>query len=143
MQTDLAIIREPLTEARRDQLDRVNAKINSSTVYVPDADKYGVAERWEDAAKHGNEGDCEDFAIAKRNALRAIGWPQASLDIAVCITEDGQKHAVLVARTDQGDFVLDNRQHIVWRWDQLADYGYLFEQITVGGSLLNWRSIPS
>lgn len=143
MHAAIEITREPLTAERRDQLERVNAVVNARTVYVPDTMKYGMAERWEDAGQNGNEGDCEDFALAKRTQLRALGWPQAALDLAICITEDGGLHAVLIARTDQGDYVLDNRQRDVWRWDKLADFGYRFEKVTIGGSLLNWRAVEN
>ena len=141
MQTDPLIHRVVLVANLRDQLDQVNAHVNSVTTYIPDIVKYGVAERWEDAAKEGNQGDCEDFALAKRQALRDLGWPQAALDIATCADETGQEHAVLIARTDQGDLVLDNRQNTVWRWDQLAAFGYTFQKVTVGGSLLTWRAV--
>lgn len=142
MQDDPLIHRVALTPALRSQLDDVNSQVNARTTYVPDIQKYGALDRWEDASREGNQGDCEDFAIAKYHQLRTLGWPQAALDIAICLDEVGEGHAVLVARTDQGDLVLDNRQARVWPWDELITAGYRFEKITVGGSFRDWRLIP-
>ena len=142
MQADPLIQRITLTDALKAQLESVNAAVNNDVRYVPDIVKYGRAEYWENADKAGEEGDCEDEVLAKRQRLRDLGWPQASLDVARCTDEKGEEHAVLIARTDQADMVLDNRQNSVWRWDQLSAFGYTFQAVTVGGSLLEWRSVP-
>ena len=44
----------------------------------------------------------------KRAALVAKGVPAGALRLAVGVTASGQGHAVLIVRTNHGDFVLDN-----------------------------------
>ena len=117
--------------------------MNQGTTYVSDIQKYGVIDRWEDADQEGHQGDCEDYAIAKYHRLHDLNWPQDALDVAICLDELGEGHAVLVARTDQGDLVLDNRQTLVLPWDQLASMGYRFLRVTVGGSFQNWRQVAA
>lgn len=92
--------RVELTGQRRSELSAVNSRINRKLRPVNDTrDTWTVATRY---------GDCEDFALAKREELVALGWPRAALRLAVGETRGGVPHAVLIARTSQGDFVLDN-----------------------------------
>lgn len=63
-------------------------------------------------------GDCEDFALTKRRALIAQGVPASALSMATALTREGEGHAVLVVRTDGGDYVLDNRTDRLVRWHQ-------------------------
>lgn len=126
-----------LTPERRSEMERVNHHINATVTYTTDDENYGKPEYWAEADKTG---DCEDYALAKRRDLRALGWPQDALDIAVCRVETGGMHAVLIARTSAGDYVLDNRREALWLWNEC---GYRFIQITVGGSLLHWQTIPN
>lgn len=53
-------------------------------------------------------GDCEEYVLAKRNALLSRGWPRDALRIAVGYTSGGVGHAVLIVRTQHADVVLDN-----------------------------------
>ncbi|MNL79260.1 hypothetical protein D3C87_2058250 [compost metagenome] len=61
-------------------------------------------------------GDCEDFALTKRDKLIALGWPARALRVAVAKTSWGEGHAVLVVKTDRGDLVLDNRTNVIKDW---------------------------
>jgi predicted transglutaminase-like cysteine proteinase len=54
-------------------------------------------------------GDCEDFALTKREALRAAGLPAGALRLATAYTEAGEYHTVLTVLTERGTVVLDNR----------------------------------
>ena len=54
-------------------------------------------------------GDCEDFALTKREALRAAGLPAGALRLATAYTEAGEYHTVLTVQTERGTLVLDNR----------------------------------
>ena len=58
-------------------------------------------------------GDCEDYVLSKRSALVRQGLPASSLRIAYTHTRHGEPHAVLVVRTSQGDYVLDNLNNSV------------------------------
>lgn len=93
-------------------LARLNRQVNAAIEPVED-----VGDVWRADAR---EGDCEDYALAKRAALLADGWTPSQLLIAVADDAFGSPHAVLIARTSMGDFVLDNQTDEVLRWDRAA-----------------------
>ncbi len=69
-------------------------------------------------------GDCDDYAITKRHKLIRAGVPASALRMAVVRTAKGEGHAVLVVKTNAGEFVLDNlRSMIVSR--QESGYHYI------------------
>src|SRR5690606_30104119 len=72
-------------------------------------------------------GDCEDFALLKRRDLIAAGWPPSTLMIAVVKEANGNGHAVLIARTDRGDLVLDNQDSAIRLWSD-TPYTYIKRQ---------------
>lgn len=82
-------------------LEKVNTQVNRAI--RPQAD--GQVDRW---TLNTKAGDCEDYVLAKRMKLMALGLPSSALRIAQVRTSDGEGHAVLVVHTDQGDFTLDN-----------------------------------
>ncbi len=55
-------------------------------------------------------GDCEDMQLLKRKLLVGAGLPHRALRMTVVIDEQGQGYAVLMARIDRGDFILDNKR---------------------------------
>lgn len=82
-------------------------------------------------------GDCEDYALTKRQRLIELGLPAGSLRIATALTRSGEGHAVLVVRTSQGDLVLDNRSGRIKPWNETG-----LEWIAISGAnLRNWRTI--
>lgn len=101
-----------LTPERRAELDRVQADINWQI--KPREDPTHAWHYAEDGY-----GDCNTYALTKRQALIALGWPEDTLLLAAAYDELGEGHLVLVARTNQGDFVLDNRLPPVVAWDAL------------------------
>ncbi|GAB5428298.1 MAG: transglutaminase-like cysteine peptidase [Devosia indica] len=102
------------------QLVSVNAYYNRNVVPVTDQDLYKVAEFW---TYPNGYGDCEDFALAKRRDLINSGWHPSTLMIAVVKEANGNGHAVLIARTDRGDLVLDNQAGTIQLW---SDTPYKF-----------------
>ncbi len=64
-------------------------------------------------------GDCEDYVLAKRSALTKAGIPAGALRIATATTKEGVGHAVLIVRTQRGDFVLDNLTNTIKTWDKV------------------------
>ena len=64
-----------------------------------------VGEEWLISPKAG---DCNDYAVTKRHELLARGWPSRALLLAEVIVPSGEHHLVVVVRTNEGDFVLDN-----------------------------------
>jgi predicted transglutaminase-like cysteine proteinase len=103
-----------LTEGLWQQLLAVNATVNTGVVPVTDQDLYQVAEFW---TYPNGYGDCEDYALAKRRELINAGWPASTLLIAVVKQANGEGHAVLMARTDRGDLVLDNQVGSIDVWN--------------------------
>lgn len=93
------------------QLRAVNASVNRSI--RPVDERPGQGDVWQVNVKSG---DCEDFALTKRDHLIAMGWSSKALRIAVAKTPIGKGHAVLVVATDRGDLVLDNRTNAIMNW---------------------------
>lgn len=91
------------------EIIRVNKLVNRSIRPADDA-----GDVWQ---ANVTAGDCEDYALTKRAKLIGIGYPAGALRIAVVKTADGQDHAVLIVRTFQGDFALDNLTDAVKPFD--------------------------
>jgi predicted transglutaminase-like cysteine proteinase len=106
------------------ELDRVNRKVNHDITPVTDMELYGVPDYWTIPTSRG---DCEDYALLKRKRLIARGWPESALLMTVVRDEKGEGHAVLTARTLQGDFILDNKIDEVKAWHRTR-YEYVMRQ---------------
>lgn len=105
-------------------LDEVNRLVNRSVEPATDTEIYGLSEYW---TLPGNRGDCEDYALLKQKILVGRGWPSSSLLLTVVRDEKGEGHAVLTARTSQGDFVLDNKSDDVRLWSR-SNYQFVMRQ---------------
>jgi predicted transglutaminase-like cysteine proteinase len=106
-----------LDESVWQQLLVVNASVNQAIAPVTDEQLYQVAEYW---TYPNGYGDCEDFALLKRRQLINAGWPASTLLISVVKQANGEGHAVLLVRTDRGDFVLDNQVGSVELWSNTS-----------------------
>lgn len=115
---------EMISPAR--QMDRpaqatfVNAALNRRISFRPDA-----GDSWSTASETigRSAGDCEDYAIAKMQALRALGVPDS--DLYLTIGQDlavRQAHAVLLIRLGGRFWVLDNRHDRLIPDDQYRDF---------------------
>jgi predicted transglutaminase-like cysteine proteinase len=113
------------TTDRLSELDRVNRQVNRQIEPVTDLELYGVSDYW--TLPRSGKGDCEDYALQKRHDLIAAGWPSSSLLITVVRDEKGEGHAILTARTSQGDYILDNKTDELRLWSQ-TPYGYVMRQ---------------
>ncbi len=103
-----------LTPSRWDDLVAVNSEVNHAI--VPEPNTLGLAgEKWLISPASG---DCNDYAVTKRHELLAKGWPSRALLLAEVVTRWGEHHLVLVVRTQQGDFVLDNLNANIRPWSQ-------------------------
>ena len=83
-----------------DVIKQVNSHVNRTI--RPKRDR---GDTWE---LKPTSGDCEDYVLTKRSLLVTNGVPSGALRIAYTHTRRGEPHAVLVVRTSQGDYVLDN-----------------------------------
>ncbi len=126
---------ETLTPARWAELDRVNTLVNASVRYVTDARLYNRSEYW---TYPNGRGDCEDYVLAKRKMLLDRGWRAETLLIGVALDLDGMRHAVLIASTDRGDFVLDNQLERVVAW---SDTGYTWEKRQTAANANIWVAL--
>jgi predicted transglutaminase-like cysteine proteinase len=112
------------TPARFAELDNVNRSVNHDIEPVTDIELYGITDYWTIPT---TKGDCEDYVLLKRKRLIALGWPPSALLITVVRDERGEGHAVLTARTAQGDFVLDNKTDEIKVWHRTR-YDYVMRQ---------------
>ncbi len=122
-----------LTDAQRRALETVQYDINTSI-----RPRIDPTNAW-DYPTDGT-GDCNKYALSKRRALIAMGWPRNALLLATATTETGEGHLVLVARTDKGDLVLDNRVPHVVDWTTLP---YHWISVQSQQSPVRWVSILS
>jgi predicted transglutaminase-like cysteine proteinase len=137
-------VNEPLTRRRWLQLRAVNRIVNRRISPALDTESAGAPDYWDlpistrDRRVRGAvRGDCEDFALEKRARLIALGWAPQSLGLAVAWTPEMGRHAVLIAQTDRGDFVLDNLLDAPTSLMSL-DYQWLSRQ--AGADLLTWAA---
>jgi predicted transglutaminase-like cysteine proteinase len=110
---------------RKDELEEVNLAVNHTIEPVTDQELYGVSDYWT-LPKNG-KGDCEDYALLKRHLLIEAGWPASSLLMTVVLDEKREGHAVLTARTAQGDFILDNKTDEIRLWSS-TPYRFVMRQ---------------
>jgi predicted transglutaminase-like cysteine proteinase len=100
----------------------VNERVNRTILAVTDQDHWGVVDRWD--YPDDGLGDCEDIQLLKRKLLIKAGLSRRALRMAVVLDEQGAGHAVLMVRTDHGDFILDNKTDAVLAWQQTG-YHYV------------------
>jgi predicted transglutaminase-like cysteine proteinase len=110
---------------RMAELSRINRHVNTIIEPITDAELYGVSDYW--TLPQGNRGDCEDYALLKRKLLIEAGWPASALLVTVVRDERMEGHAVLTARTQQGDFILDNKLEDVRLWSR-TPYRFVMRQ---------------
>lgn len=99
----------------------LNTRINREIEAETDQEHWGVVDHWD--LPNDGKGDCEDYALLKRKRLAELGIPRRAMRMTVVIDEENAGHAVLMIRTDRGDFILDNKRNAVLPWGQT---GYLF-----------------
>jgi predicted transglutaminase-like cysteine proteinase len=117
------------------EIVNVNVEVNKSVSPMNDIDLYGKDEVW---TYPDGYGDCEDYVLEKRRQLNALGLSLSDLLITVVRKPDGEGHAVLTVRTDQGDFILDNLTDTVRLWDAT---GYRFLKRQAADNTGRWVAI--
>ncbi len=105
----------------------VNAMMNKQR-YIIDSKNWGKSDYWATPVEFmKNGGDCEDFAIAKYVALRALGVPEARMRIAIVQDQiKNMPHAILIVYSDKGVVILDNQIKEVRRADSIQHYKPIF-----------------
>lgn len=87
-------------------------------------------------------GDCEDFALTKKQRLISAGWPKDDLRFATVLTEADEYHAVLTVDHAEGRLVLDNRFAAVQEMSALEASGYRVVAVEGEGASGAWRLTP-
>ncbi|WP_374653878.1 transglutaminase-like cysteine peptidase [Dongia sp.] len=93
------------------QLRSVNDHFNA-TRYIRDARNWGKEDYWETPFEFlKRRGDCEDYAIAKFMALKALGVPASEMRILALrnLALGGEGHAVLIVYAGGTPLMLDNQ----------------------------------
>lgn len=103
------------------EVERVNRWVNAHIQAITDKEHWGIVDRW-DYPSDG-KGDCEDFALLKRQALLEEGFPRQALLMTIVKDKSDEGHAILTVKTTGGDFVLDNLTDEMKPWDRT---GYRF-----------------
>jgi predicted transglutaminase-like cysteine proteinase len=124
-----------LTPQLWETLTRINRQVNATITPVTDIEHWGVEDHW--GLAEDGYGDCEDYQLVKRERLVAAGFPRRVLRMTAVIDGDGEPHAVLMVRTDRGDFVLDNKRNAVLPWRR-SGYIYLQREASTGAT---WVSL--
>ncbi|MCC5978299.1 MAG: transglutaminase-like cysteine peptidase [Salinarimonas sp.] len=97
-------------------INEVNRTVNAEIQPMTDMENYGVPDYW--TFPYAGYGDCEDYQLLKRKRLADAGVPRRAMRMTVVIDEQGEGHAVLMIRTDRGDFILDNVTDDIVSWHE-------------------------
>ena len=117
-------------------LEAVNSRVNNAIWPEDDMRHYGRAEYW--TIPTDGYGTCHDYALTKRKELIDAGLPQNALRIAIVVTPNDERHAVLTVATDQGDYVLDNLRQDLLPW---RDAGYQWIARQDSASASGWAAL--
>ncbi|ARO30788.1 transglutaminase-like cysteine peptidase protein [Rhizobium sp. NXC14] len=115
-------------------LQKINRAVNRRIVSAEDRSPSGNGDVW--SLPVAGRGDCEDYALQKMKDLVDAGFPSNRLALSVVIGPHDQNHVVLIARTAQGDYVLDNLTSAVKPW---RTTGYTFLATQDFQSRTGWR----
>lgn len=120
-------------------LSKINRFVNARVRQDTDRRAFGTEELWRRSGiGPAAVGDCEDIAIEKRAELIGEGFPPERLSFAVVYSMQAGLHTVLVARTDDGDYVLDSRSPYVRRWNETP---YTWLSIQSRDDAMIWHSV--
>lgn len=125
-----------ISAAQLREIGKVNTRINRTIRPVSDRRQYGVEDRWAVPTRRG--GDCEDYALAKKQELVRMGIAPQRLLIATVLDRDRAPHAVLVFRSDEGDLVLDNLTDRIRSWSETR---YLFLRMQDPARPASWVNV--
>ncbi|MFN0115706.1 MAG: transglutaminase-like cysteine peptidase [Paracoccaceae bacterium] len=115
---------------------QVTMSVNDQVRQIADESQYGAEDYW--SLPSGRGGDCEDLVLLKKLRLLRLGVAGDRLLIATVLDRSRQPHAVLVVRTEKGDYVLDNLTDRVSRWDRT---GYSFIRMQDPNAPQRWSAV--
>jgi len=125
----LSIIELARNHEGRARLGWLNRAVNMSIKPASDWVQYGDADYWASPLQTlaSGKGDCEDYAIVKYVALRALGVETVNLRIVI-VQDDkrGTQHAVVAVRQEQQWLILDNLTMTIITAEDARNYHPLF-----------------
>lgn len=130
-----AVAPAKMSESRWAKVRLINTAVNKQIKPVLDINSRGVNEYWEIPK---TQGDCEDFALLKRSRMMAAGFKGSQLPLTKVRLPNGQAHIVLVVRTNQGDYMLDNLSN---RVQPVSKVRYRFLSMQASNNANNWLTI--
>lgn len=113
-----------MTDAHWSTVLRINADVNAAIHPQTDFELYGVKDHWTAGV---DLGDCEEYIVTKKMRLIEAGFRADQLLYAVVRGFRDPYHAVLVLRTTDGDFILDNEVDRVLPWEETG-YDFVIRQ---------------
>ena len=123
-----------MTPQRWADLTAVNMMVNRGI--SPERNLLGLAgEKWIISPVSG---DCNDYAVTKRHELLVRGWPSRSLLLAEVAIPNGDLHLIVVVRTAEGDFVLDNLNANIKPWSKVP---YQWVRMQVPSNPRFWTTV--
>lgn len=130
---------------RQTQLGTVNAWVNARIRFTDDR-AAGRADQWASAAQslRRGRGDCEDYAIAKLQMLKALGVPAD--DLYLVVARDLVRradHALLVVRLDGRLVALDNETDQLLDATRANDYRPIFTYSGSRAWIHGYRADPA
>jgi predicted transglutaminase-like cysteine proteinase len=114
---------------RRTQLGKINRAVNLAIRPASDWAQYGYADFWASPLQTlaSGAGDCEDYAIVKYVALRALGIAESDLRLMIVRDDKHQtEHAIVAVRDEQKWLILDNRTMFIINAEDARYYNPLF-----------------
>jgi len=125
----LAIVDVARQRDGRARLGEINRAINLTIHPMDDLAQFGEIDVWSSplVTFYRGAGDCEDYAIAKYEALRMAGIPAE--DLRIVVLSDvlrGEGHAVASVRLDGHWLILDNRRMAMIEDIAVRNYRALF-----------------
>lgn len=140
-----AVIAQNRNLPRAAQIRAINAWVNARIAYVEDVRQYGAADLWSPAAQSltRGRGDCEDYAIAKMQLLRALGVPADSMFLVIARDLVRRAdHAILAVAVDGDLVVLDNETDRILSSAEIRDYRPILSFNARGSWTHGYRTAP-
>lgn len=109
---------------RYGELVAINKRVNREIKYTGDIEQHGRSEIW--TYGENGTGDCEDQALRKKELCLKNGFPPEAL-LLTSVTVKGVGHMLLMVRTTEGDFYMDNGGDRLYTQEELEKKrGYVF-----------------
>lgn len=93
------------------QLEAVNKFFNAFIKYASDEKLYGKSNHiasLEETVRVGMRGDCDDYVMAKLQALQFLGWEIQDMKLFFSNVDNGTRHVKLFVKLEEKVYVLDS-----------------------------------